>query len=49
MEKHVSNEKHTLLFKVERPVFTHQEEFDENFLKNVEPPVTKKGTFCPVY
>nr|CAH0107965.1 unnamed protein product [Daphnia galeata] len=36
----VSNEKDSLLLKIERHIFTHQEDFDDRFHKN-EPPVRK--------
>lgn len=38
----VSNEKDSLLLKIERHIFTHQEDFDDRFHKN-EPPVRKIG------
>jgi hypothetical protein len=38
----VSNEKDSLLLKIERHIFTHQEHFDDRFHKN-EPPVRKTG------
>lgn len=38
----VSNEKDSLLLKIERHIFTHQEDFDDRFHKN-EPPVRKTG------
>ena len=38
----VSNEKDSLLLKIERQIFTHQEDFDDRFHKN-EPPVRKIG------
>lgn len=37
-----NTEKHSLLFKIERQVFAHQEDFDENFHKT-EPPVKQNS------
>lgn len=34
MASEASTEKHSLLLKIERQVFAHQEEFDENFQKS---------------
>lgn len=44
MASNVSNEKDSLLLKIERQIFPHQEHFDDNFQKN-EPPVKKHGMY----
>ncbi len=45
MESNVANEKESLLLRVERQIFTNQEQFDDNFQKN-ELPVEKNGMYC---
>jgi hypothetical protein len=40
MESNVANEKDSLLLKVERQIFSNQDQFDDNFQKN-DPPVDK--------
>jgi hypothetical protein len=44
MESNVANEKESLLLKVERQIFSNQEQFDDNFQKN-DPPVDKNGMY----
>jgi hypothetical protein len=44
MENNVANEKESLLLKVERQIFSNQEQFDDNFQKN-DPPVDKNGMY----
>jgi len=44
MESNVVNEKESLLLKIERQIFTNQEQFDDTFQKK-EPPVKKNGMY----
>lgn len=44
MESNVANEKDSLLLKVERQIFSNQDQFDDNFQKN-DPPVDKNGMY----
>lgn len=44
MESNIANEKDSLLLKVERQIFSNQDQFDDNFQKN-DPPVDKNGMY----
>lgn len=43
MTSNASDEQHILIFKIERKVFPHQGQFDDDFQKNETPPVKNRG------
>lgn len=43
MTCNATDEKRVLLLKIERPIFAHQEEFDNKFQKTEAPPVKNSG------